>query len=198
MSRFAIRKIVGAALPLRGDAIDTDRIYPARFLRTMTFEGAEKYLFADDRAANENHPLNQKKFQAAKILVVESDFGGGSSREHAPQAIKRYGFRAIVGASFGEIFFFNAVAIGLPCVSIAALEAKNLLELIECQPKTRLEIDLADLTLKTPVKTIALNMFESARQQFLQGAWNSTLTLLQAGDLIEKTAARLPYLKFLS
>lgn len=193
MENFKINKICGSALPLRGDSIDTDRIYPARFLRTVTFAGAEQHLFADDRQTDKLHPFNQSEFDDAKILLVETNFGGGSSREHAPQALKRRGLQAVVGISFGEIFFFNSVAIGLPCLAIGAGEAKFLIQTVEINPGAEIEIDLENSTIEIENKTFAFALEESARQQFLQGTWNSTLTLLQAGDLIEKTAGRLPY-----
>lgn len=196
MNDYQISLIRGTALPLRGDSIDTDRILPARFLRTVTFEGIEAHAFADDRAANLLHPFNQAQFNNASILIVQQNFGCGSSREHAPQALKRRGFRVIIGASFGEIFFHNSVAIGLPCVKINADEINFLLQKVETQPDAEIEVDLVGLTARCSESIFKIEINESARQQFISGTWNSTLTLLQAGEAIETTAARLPYLNF--
>ena len=110
-----INAITGRALPLRGDDLDTDRIMPARFLRAVTFENLEQHLFEDDRAANPAHPFNNPRYAGATILVVNRNFGCGSSREHAPQGLARYGIRAIVGESFSEIFLGNAAMLGMPC-----------------------------------------------------------------------------------
>src|SRR4026209_2809085 len=110
-----ITTISGRALPLRGDDLDTDRIMPARFLRSVTFENLEQHLFEDDRAANPAHPFNDPRYAGATILIVNRHFGCGSSREHAPQGLVRFGIRAIVGESFSEIFQGNAAILGMPC-----------------------------------------------------------------------------------
>src|SRR6187397_3698984 len=133
-----ITRIEGRARPLGGNDIDTDRIIPARFLRSVSFEGLEAHLFADDiiqaRAANVTHPMVDARFDGAEVLVVNRNFGCGSSREHAPQAIRRRGFRAVVGESYSEIFFGNSVALGMPCVTGAAAEVAHLQSTIEQTP----------------------------------------------------------------
>ena len=129
-----INKISGRALPVRGDDLDTDRIMPARFLRAVTFENLEKHLFEDDRATNPKHPVGDSRYAGATILLVNRNFGCGSSREHAPQGIYRWGIRAIVGESFSEIFFGNAVALGVPCVSVSAGRSLNSLKLSLASP----------------------------------------------------------------
>src|SRR6188472_1114364 len=141
-----IRQLAGTALPLRGDNIDTDRIIPARFLRAITFEGLEQHLFEDDRkqleAAGSVHRTADPTYAGASILLVNANFGCGSSREHAPQAIRRSGIRAIVGESFSEIFFGNSVALGLPCVSADAATLDVLMAEAERDPSALIEVDL--------------------------------------------------------
>src|SRR3954454_24383899 len=141
-----IQQIAGRALPLPGDNTDTDRIIPARFLRSITFEGLENHLFEDDRkqlaATGQSHPIDEAKYAGASILLVNVNFGCGSSREHAPQAIRRHGIRAIVGESFSEIFFGNSVALGMPCVTATASVVAELMSLVESDPSVELTIDL--------------------------------------------------------
>src|SRR4029450_7186477 len=132
-----IRHISGTALPLRGDSIDTDRIIPARFLRSVSFEGLEKHLFEDDRAqANGRPPISNTAYAGSAILLVNANFGCGSSREHAPQSIRRWGIRAVVGESFSEIFFGNSVALGMPCVTASHDDIERLMTEVEAAPTT--------------------------------------------------------------
>src|SRR5437762_12352608 len=144
----AITIITGRALPLRGDDLDTDRIMPARFLRAVTFEGLEKHLFEDDRAADPKHPFNDARYKGATILVVNSNFGCGSSREHAPQGLARYGIQALVGESFSEIFQGNSVMLGIPCFVADKASIDALQTLIESSPETPLEarVDAGTIT----------------------------------------------------
>src|SRR4249920_2718063 len=137
----AITTITGRGLPLRGDDLDTDRIMPARFLRAVTFEGLEKHLFEDDRAADPGHPFNNPKYTGATILVVNANFGCGSSREHAPQGLARAGYRAIVGESFSEIFQGNAAMLGMPCFVASHDDVERLQTLIEATPEVVIETD---------------------------------------------------------
>jgi 3-isopropylmalate/(R)-2-methylmalate dehydratase small subunit len=194
MTSVAIREIVGRGIPLPGDDIDTDRIIPGRFLRSVTFEGLEAHVFEDDRQQNPDHPFNQQRYRGAVLLLVGRNFGCGSSREHAPQALRRWGIRGLIGESFAEIFFANCTAIGVPCVTASAEDARWLRETVAAHPELELRLDLEAMTVRAGDRTIAVQMPEGVRQQFLHGTWNSTFVLLEAGDAIERTAARLPYL----
>src|SRR3954469_2853491 len=132
----AIVSVAGRGLPLRGDDLDTDRIMPARFLRAVTFEGLEHHLFEDDRAADPAHPFNNPDYAGATVLVVNSNFGCGSSREHAPQGLARYGIKGIIGESFSEIFLGNSSVLGLPCLTADRASIEALQSLLEREPQT--------------------------------------------------------------
>jgi 3-isopropylmalate/(R)-2-methylmalate dehydratase small subunit len=192
-----IRLVHGRALPLRGDNIDTDRIIPARFLRSITFEGLEHHLFEDDRkqleAAGQRHPVDDPRYADAAILLANVNFGCGSSREHAPQAIRRRGVRAVVGESFSEIFFGNSVALGMPCVTTDAATMAALMELVESQPATDVSIDLDQMTVKAGGATYAARLPAAARESFLDGSWDATGLLLDRFEDVEAVASRLPY-----
>jgi 3-isopropylmalate/(R)-2-methylmalate dehydratase small subunit len=189
-----VTRVEGRGCVLRGDDIDTDRIIPARFLRCVTFDGIGAHAFEDDRRqAKGNHPLDDPRFAGAKILIVGRNFGCGSSREHAPQALWRFGFQAFVGESFAEIFFGNCVALGLPCVTLPRPELERLMESVDLDPQQPLVLDLEKGTLTSKLGAQAIAMPEGARRQLLEGSWDATAVLLGAGDAIEATAARLPY-----
>ena len=193
-----IREISGTALPLPGDNIDTDRIIPARFLKSISFDGLEEHLFDDDRAqidalGGEPHPFSDPRYDAATILVVNANFGCGSSREHAPQAIRRRGIRAVVGESFSEIFFGNSVALGLPCVTAAPEDVDTLIEMVARDPSLHVAVDLATLRLTAGSPPSAISMPAAARDGFLDGSWDATGLLLDRYEEVEAVAARLPY-----
>jgi 3-isopropylmalate/(R)-2-methylmalate dehydratase small subunit len=189
-----VERVVGAACVLRGDDIDTDRIIPARYLRQVTFEGLGEHAFEDDRKqAKGDHPLDAERFAGAAILVVGRNFGCGSSREHAPQALMRRGFRAFVGASFAEIFFGNCVALGLPCVTLGAEDLARLMDAVEADPAQQVVVDLLARTVGCRAGSFPAQIPDGARGQLLEGSWNATAVLLQAGDAIEACARRLPY-----
>ena len=190
----AIERVAGRGCVLRGNDIDTDRIIPARYLRCVTFDGLGEHAFEDDRAqAKGDHPLDDRRFAGAAILVVGQNFGCGSSREHAPQALMRRGFRAFVGGSFAEIFAGNCTALGLPCATLPAAELARLMDSIDLDPSQEIVLDLRARTLTSRVGTLACGIAEGARQQLLEGTWNATAVLLEAGDRIEATAGRLAY-----
>jgi 3-isopropylmalate/(R)-2-methylmalate dehydratase small subunit len=192
--------IEGTALPLPGDNIDTDRIIPARFLRAVSFDGLETHLFEDDRrqiqAQGGTHPVDDARFGTAAILVVNANFGCGSSREHAPQAIRRRGIRAVVGHSFSEIFFGNSVALGLPCVSVGAETAQALQRMVETNPSARLIVDLANQRVSAGGSSWLISMSSTARDAFLSGTWDATGMLLDEYSQVETVAARLPYVSW--
>jgi 3-isopropylmalate/(R)-2-methylmalate dehydratase small subunit len=193
-----IREITGTAMPLRGDSVDTDRIIPARFLRSVSFEGLEKHLFEDDRlqadaAAPGSHPVSNPAYAGATILLVNANFGCGSSREHAPQAIRRHGIRAVVGESFSEIFFGNSVALGLPCVSASAADMDRLMTLVEKAPETVLTVDIKEGTVHAGNLRVPITMPAAAHESFLDGTWDATGLLLDRFEEVEAVAASLPY-----
>ena len=197
MTLSAIRRVSGTALPLRGDDVDTDRIIPARFLVSITFEGLGAHAFEDDRrslsAKGETHPFDDARFRGAGILLVNRNFGCGSSREHAPQALQRGGIKAVVGESFSEIFFGNSVAIGLPCVTLPRETVQELQTLVEGAPKSALSVDLDTKTLVVEGKTLSISIPSNARKAFLSGNWDGTSMLLERFDEVEALAKRLPY-----
>lgn len=192
-----IARVCGAGLPLRGDNIDTDRIIPARFLRSVSFEGLEQHLFEDDvqqaTAAGQTHALADAKFQKAALLVVNKNFGCGSSREHAPQAIRRRGFRAVVGESFSEIFFGNSVALGMPCVTASSEHVGELQTAAERDPGMEVCIDLEQQTVTFAGISRPISLPAAARESFLAGTWDATALLLDRFEEVERTARRLPY-----
>jgi 3-isopropylmalate/(R)-2-methylmalate dehydratase small subunit len=194
MSDMRVRQVAGRALPLRGDDIDTDRIIPARFLKAVTFDGLEAHLFEDDRAAGD-HPIADPRFDGATVLVVGRNFGCGSSREHAPQAIARRGFRAMVGESFSEIFFGNALAIGLPCVSLRRADLDQLFGAIERDPALEVLVDLDALTVETAGSRVTARMPDAARRALVSGAWDATGLLRDRPEDVDQVARGLPYVR---
>ena len=189
-----VTRVDGRGAVLRGDDIDTDRIIPARYLSCVTFDGLGEHAFEDDRKqAKGNHPLDDERYAGARILVVGSNFGCGSSREHAPQALMRWGFGAFVGESFAEIFFGNCVALGLPAVTMDPAELERLMDAVELDPQQELALDLAAGTLTSRAGTQKVAMPDGAKRQLLEGNWDATAVLLEAQDAIQTTAATLPY-----
>ncbi|MBD2111355.1 MULTISPECIES: 3-isopropylmalate dehydratase small subunit [Cyanophyceae] len=189
-----IEQITGTGIPLTGNDIDTDRIIPARFLKCVTFDGLGEQVFADDRAALEGrHPFDQPQYQGATILVVNRNFGCGSSREHAPQAIARWGIKAVLGESFAEIFFGNCVAIGIPCLTATAEVVGQVQAALDADPTTVVTLDLATQTVTVGAEAGAVSMPEGVRQAFLAGTWDACGQLVANADAIRATAATLPY-----
>ena len=193
-----ITGVSGRGLPLRGNDIDTDRIMPARFLRAITFEGLETHVFEDDRKGSGAHPYNRHpfdvaSFQGASILVVNANFGCGSSREHAPQGLQRWGINALVGESFAEIFFGNSVMIGLPCVTASPEDVRELQDLIERNPQTELRIDLVAGTCVAGDLRMNVSIPPNVRDALATGAWDTTGLLLDRYEEVDAASQRLPY-----
>ncbi|NJO80658.1 MAG: 3-isopropylmalate dehydratase small subunit [Cyanobacteria bacterium RM1_2_2] len=192
-----VQSVSGRGVPLVGNDIDTDRIIPARFLRCVTFDGLGAQVFADDRAqANGQHPFDQPHYQGAEILVVNRNFGCGSSREHAPQAIAKWGIQALVGESFAEIFFGNCVAMGIPCVTAAPADVHTLQEWLAANPQTALTLDLTTMQVRFGKSPISVAMGEGPRNMFLSGTWDACGQLTAQAEQIRQVANRLPYVKW--
>jgi 3-isopropylmalate/(R)-2-methylmalate dehydratase small subunit len=189
----AIIAVSGRALPLRGDDLDTDRIMPARFLRPVTFEGLERHLFEDDRATDRTHPFDNPHFKGATVLVVNGNFGCGSSREHAPQGLARYGIAAIVGESFSEIFLGNAAVLGVPCLTANREAIESLQSLIEQAPETRVEVRVDTGAVTVGSLRIQASLPPALRDAFTSGQWNPTAMLLDRYDEVRAVGSRLPY-----
>jgi 3-isopropylmalate/(R)-2-methylmalate dehydratase small subunit len=196
MARARIDSVSGRGCVLRGDDIDTDRIIPARFMKVVTFDDVGEHAFEDDRkAAKGNHPLDDDRYEGASILVVGKNFGCGSSREHAPQALMRFGFNAFVGESFAEIFAGNCTALGLVCATLDADDIENLMGSVELDPQQTLTVDVEARTVTSRAGTVAAQIPDGTRKQLLEGSWDATGMLLDGADEVARTAARLPYVR---
>jgi 3-isopropylmalate/(R)-2-methylmalate dehydratase small subunit len=189
-----ISTISGTAIPLTGNDIDTDRIIPARFLRCVTFDGLGASVFEDDRSQLKGeHPFDLPQFQGASILVVNSNFGCGSSREHAPQALAKWGIKLIIGESFSEIFFGNCVAMGIPCLTADSATTTRLQEILRANPKTSVTVDLNALQVQCGDFTAPVSIGEGSRQQLTNGTWDACGQLVANLSQTKVTAAKLPY-----
>jgi 3-isopropylmalate/(R)-2-methylmalate dehydratase small subunit len=192
-----VKSISGRAVPLVGNDIDTDRIIPARFLRCVTFDGLGTQVFADDRTqTNGQHPFDQPQYQGANLLVVNRNFGCGSSREHAPQAIAKWGIQALVGESFAEIFFGNCVAMGIPCVTADPSDIQKLQEAITTHPQASVTLDLETMKVSTGALSVPVIMGEGSRNMFISGTWDACGQLVAQAENIRATAAQLPYVNW--
>lgn len=198
MDERRIVAIEGTALPLRGNDIDTDRILPARFLRAISFEGFEAHVFVDDRAealkAGGRHPFDVPAYQGASVLLVNSNFGCGSSREHAPQGLRRWGIRAVIGESFSEIFFGNSLMIGMACLTASHEDIDAMMRAVEQDPSTQVHVDLAKGRCEVAGRQYSVAVPTPARDALMSGAWDLPGLLRDRFDEVTATAARLPYI----
>ena len=189
-------QINGKCISLVGDDIDTDRIIPARFLKCIDFDSLGKSVFDDDRKTLKgNHPFDLETNKGASILIVNSNFGCGSSREHAPQALMRWGIKAIIGESFADIFYSNCIAIGIPCFTLPKESIKKIQQYLDIN-NLFLEINLFNSQAISKNLQFNLEIKETSKKMFLSGEWDATSKLLENENLIEKKLNDLPYIRF--
>ena len=194
------QEVIGTGIPVPGNDIDTDRIIPARFMKCVTFDGLEQYAFYDVRFDEEgrtkDHPFNDPRFRGGSILIVQKNFGCGSSREHAPQALMRFGMRGIIGESFAEIFAGNCTALGIPAVTASQAAIAALSEAVENQPNLPIAIDLARKEVTCGSLKVPVDIPEAARQSLIEGSWDTTAQLLANQQEVQSTAAAIPYMNW--
>lgn len=197
---MALEKIAqrtGRAIPVLGDDIDTDRIIPARFMKCVTFDGLGEFAFYDERknedGSDKDHPMNKPEFQGATILLSGSNFGCGSSREHAPQSLYRWGIRAVVAESFAEIFFGNAIGLGIPCVCAGTEDIRRLAAAVTQDPSLQVTVDVANRRVTARDLSFPVEIPDSARSGLLDGKWDAIGELLEAGDAVDRIATSLGY-----
>lgn len=191
-----IKEIKGKAMPMIGDDIDTDRIIPARFLRCVTFDGLGEQAFRDERF-DENgnptdHPMNKEEYKGAKIILSGNNFGCGSSREHAPQAIKRAGYEAVIAESFAEIFYGNSSVLGLVCITMPKAEIAELAEYIEKNPDTEVIIDIEKAEIKAGDKSYKAGIKKALQKSLLDGTYDTIYELMKNKDKVEEMDKNLP------
>lgn len=199
MSLAKITRVTARALAVPGDDVDTDRIIPARYLRCVTFDGLGEHAFRDERftpeGAPKDHPMNSPQAKGSGILVAGFNFGCGSSREHAPQSLWRYGFKAIIAGSFAEIFFGNSTGIGVPCVCLSKDDLAALTAWVQANPQNEVTVDLESLKVVAGGKSYAAVMPESARSVLMGGKWDSVAELLEGASAVDALAKTLPYVR---
>lgn len=198
MALAKITQVSGKGVPVPGDDIDTDRIIPARFMKCVTFDGLGEYVFYDVRNNEDGtvrkHPLNEERFSEASILISGNNFGCGSSREHAPQAIYRAGFRAVIAEGFAEIFFGNSTQLGMPCVTASNEHLDTLRAAVNADPGMEITIDLERKEILFAENVIPCEIREGARNALLNGKWDPLMDLLNGAETVEAVAASLPYM----
>ena len=199
MSLAKISQLAGTGVYVPGDDVDTDRIIPARYMKCVTFDGLGEYAFYDERfEANgqpKSHPLNDPKYHGATILLAGRNFGCGSSREHAPQALYRHGFRAVLAESFAEIFFGNSITLGMPCLVMDGRDIRALAALIDEAPQTEINIDIPNGQVGMADVSFPAKLPDHAKEALVDGKWDAIADLLEGLDVVKSTAAKLPYIK---
>jgi 3-isopropylmalate/(R)-2-methylmalate dehydratase small subunit len=198
MALEKITQVTGCGVYVPGDDLDTDRIIPARFMKCITFDGLGEFAFYDARAfakeAGEIHPLDDARFQGASILLSGSNFGCGSSREHAPQALYRFGIRAIVAESFAEIFFGNSITLGMPCVVAKGADIRAIAKIIESDPQATLTLDLNERKISIADTDFPVEIAPHAHEALVTGRWDAIADLLEGVDAVRTRATSLPYM----
>jgi 3-isopropylmalate/(R)-2-methylmalate dehydratase small subunit len=198
MALAKITSVSGRAVAVPGNDIDTDRIIPARFMKCVTFDGLGEFLFYDVRknadGTDKPHPLNDPRFQGATILLSGANFGCGSSREHAPQAIQKYGFKAVIAENFAEIFFGNSTTLGMPCVTASREDIAKIAAAVEKNPQTDVVIDLGKMEVRFGGQDVKIAQRDSARDALVNGRWDAIGELLDGLPAVKETAKKLPYL----
>jgi 3-isopropylmalate/(R)-2-methylmalate dehydratase small subunit len=189
-----ITQVVGTGVPLLLDDIDTDRIIPARFLRCVTFDGLGEHAFEDDRLQDKSHPFDDARFKQGAVLVAGRNFGCGSSREHAPQALMRWGIKAIVAESFAEIFFGNCTTLGIPCVSASRTDLDQLAKAIQANPNLSITVDLMKNQVQADGIVCKTTILESARSSLTTGNWDFLGQLLEGTAAVKQTSGQIPYM----
>jgi 3-isopropylmalate/(R)-2-methylmalate dehydratase small subunit len=198
MALEKITRVSGRAVQVPGNDIDTDRIIPARYLKCVTFDGLGEFLFYDVRknadGSDKPHPLNEARFKGASILLSGANFGCGSSREHAPQALQKYGIKAVIAEGFAEIFYGNSTTLGMPCVAASREDISRIAAAVEADPKTEVSIDLVAQRVSFAGQTAAVSVRDSARDALVNGRWDPIGELLDGAADAAKVAGRLSYM----
>ncbi len=198
MALEKITSITGRAVCVPGNDIDTDRIIPARFMKCIVFDGLGEFLFHDVRknadGSDKPHPLNEPRFKGATILLSGANFGCGSSREHAPQAIQKYGFKAVIAENYAEIFLGNCTTLGMPCATASREDIAKIAAAVENDPRTEVVLDVVKQEIRFGGQTLKAEVRASARDGLIHGRWDAIGELIDGLPAVKTTAAKLPYL----
>ena len=193
-----VERVAGTGMPIRGNDIDTDQIIPARFLKVITFDGLGEFAFFDQRFDDDDdqkeHPMNESQYRDSSVMVVNANFGCGSSREHAPQALMRWGIDALIGESFAEIFAGNCLALGMPTVTADHETVSDIQEWIEANPDSEIEVDVADETVRYGDQEVTVEVGDAQRRALVDGVWDTTALMRSNSGAVAETAAALPYI----
>ena len=192
-----VEHVSGTGVPVRGNDVDTDQIIPARFLKVVTFDGLGQFAFFDQRFTDDDeekaHPMNEDQFRDANVMVVNANFGCGSSREHAPQALMRWGIDALVGESFAEIFAGNCLALGIPTVTADQETVEAIQDWVDAHPDGDLDVDVANETVTYGDRTVDVTVDDAQRNALVDGVWDTTALMASNADATQATADSLPY-----